>query len=191
MSAPDAEALQALRLPDPAARPRQVPWIGWYWLTTAGLLVLMAECLWLSRGIWLAEPSVRQLLTPVVALTGHALERPLLDDAWQVSRLDVTPVPTHPGSWRVRAMLGLQAGILQPLPELQLTYRDWQGRLAGRIRLAPADYLGSQHPALRRPGRLQPAGEMLRLDITVHQLPDENGHLPVFEQVDLRVLPWH
>ncbi|MEL0027767.1 MAG: DUF3426 domain-containing protein [Perlucidibaca sp.] len=185
MSTP--QNLDTLQLPVELTR-RPAPRRAGVWqaLVILGLLVVAAESLWLSRDFWLRQPGVRNFLAPRLDVFGYALERPYLPDAWRVSALTLRPEPSAPGVWHVEALVQHDADIFQHWPPLVLELRDWQGRLAGRRELQPADYLPAGLPASLDARALIAGGQPVRIHAALRFPVSSAGGTPAFEQVELR-----
>lgn len=162
----------------------------WALLAALGLVLVIAEGIWLSKDFWLGQPAVRMALTPVLDRAGYTLERPRLRDAWGVSGLNLSAeAGTGDRVLHLDAVLVNRAAILQPWPVLEVTLRDWQGRLAGRRQLAPAEYLPAGLPADLGPDALVASDRPLRIRVSV-QLPlREDGRAAPVEHAEMRPLP--
>lgn len=182
--------LQTLQLPVELTR-RQLPRRRRLWLALAlpGLITAAGEAIWLSQDFWLRQPGVRMVLTPVLDQAGYALRRPQLGDAWQVSALTLRAEPAAAGVWHVDALLSHDADILQTWPTLQLSLRDWQGRLAGQRTLQPVDYLPTTLPVRLGPQALVASDQPVRIQVAVRMPARADGQLPSFEQAELSVQP--
>lgn len=184
------QKLQTLQLPVELTRQQPLRRRGlWLMLALAGLLLAAAETLWLSQDFWLRQPAVRNLLTPLLDQAGYTLKRPQLTAAWRVSALTLRAEPAAAGVWHVDALLQHHADILQPWPVLQLSLRDWQGRLAGQRRLLPADYLPEGLPRHLGPQALTGSGQPVRIHVAVRIPAQADGQIPVFEQAELSAQP--
>lgn len=161
----------------------------WLLLIISGTLLAGAEAIWLSRNYWLQQPFVRMALTPLLARTGHELQRPLLPQAWQVAGLTLRSEPLDAAAWHVDALLSHQADILQPWPTLNLRLRDWQGQTIATRRLEPADYLPADLPPHLGPQALIASEQPVRISVAVAIPARADGGLPAFEQAELSPQP--
>lgn len=161
------------------------------WLLAAllGLFVVSGESLWLARDWLLGQPAFRAIATPLLSPLGYELQRPHLQDAWQLTGMTLRAEAGTRDVWHVDAVLTNQASILQPWPALRLSLRDWEGRLVARRVLAAADYLPADLPPAFAPAALIESDQPVRIRISVRIPADVNGRVPGFEQVDLRPLP--
>ena len=154
------------------------------WLLLLGLLLIAAQLLWLLRPLWLAHPGVRQVLTPVVTALGSSLERPVLRDVWQTSRVDLVADAATPGVWQVSAVLMHSARILQPWPVLELQMKNEAGDIVGSRQLMPSDYL----PASGAVDLLE--GEQpVQIQVGIRQRAAADGSYPAFASAALTPLP--
>jgi hypothetical protein len=163
----------------------------WPWLLLAiisGLLII-AQATWLSQNFWLQQPLVRSTLTPLLDRAGYTLKRPILNDAWEVSALNLSAEASSSNIWHLDAVLTNRARILQPWPTLQVNLRDWQNSLVGRRNVEALDYLPAGLPPRFAPDALIAYGQPVRIRVSIVLEADTNGRFPVFEQAELKALP--
>ena len=94
---------------------RQWPWFILAFIAT---ILVIAQSLWLSQQFWLQQPLVRSVLTPALDRIGYTLNRPILDNAWEVTGLSLSSEPSSATVWHLDAVLTNRARILQPWPAL-------------------------------------------------------------------------
>lgn len=187
---PSLARLRDLQLPV-ELRPSQPPAgrFGWALLTVIGLLICIADGIWLSQDFWLAQPAVRVALTPVLDSVGYELRRPRLSDAWQTTALTMRAEPSDTKVWHIDALLTNRADILQVWPRLQLDLRDWQGQRIAQRLLQPADYLPAALPLRRDSQALIGSDQPVQISVAVTLPLDSDGQVTKFEQAELRPLP--
>jgi hypothetical protein len=163
---------------------------GKWWHISLGLvaIVLIIEAAWLSQNYWLAKTTVRQVINPILAPMGYTLRRPVLVNTWQINRLALKANPYDHRLWQGQAVIAHHADILQPWPTLELTLRDWQGRIIARGLLQPDQYLPATLPARYAADRLIAYNEPVLIEFAI-RLPTQTDELPAaVEQVELRAV---
>lgn len=165
---------------------RQWPWFILAFIAT---ILVIAQSLWLSQQFWLQQPLVRSVLTPALDRIGYTLNRPILDNAWEVTGLSLSSEPSSATVWHLDAVLTNRARILQPWPALQVSLRDWQNSLVGRRTISAADYLPAGLSAQFAPKALIASDQPVRIRVSVVLEPGSDGRYPIFEQAELKAQP--
>ncbi len=105
-------------------------------------LLLMAQVFFSERAPLAASARWRPVVTAVCDLTGCNVPAWHEPGAFAMLSRDVIAVPNRPGVLRVQASIRNDARWSQPWPVLVLSLSDANGRLLGRRRFMPGDYLG-------------------------------------------------
>ena len=105
-------------------------------------LVLLAQLFFGERDRLAANAQWRPVVSAVCGVTGCTVPAWHEPGAYAMLSRDVIAVPGRPGVLRVQASIRNDARWAQPWPVLALSLSDANGRLLGRRRFAPSDYLG-------------------------------------------------
>lgn len=114
----------------------------WVWLGIAlGLVLLVAQVLWLQFDQWATTPTGRAVYGPVCGVLG--CELPVQRDTSQLAtrNLAVRSHPSQPGTLLVNAVVVNQADFAQPFPVLELRFTTVRGILVAGRRFRPEEYL--------------------------------------------------
>ncbi len=156
---------------------------GMAWLYVPLLfVVIVALCGLLSYQLWmkqlvhfdegsLAHTKFIELTTPLAReLEKHDIELPLRRNLSQMELLSARtePHPTRSSTTLLRVSIVNRADISQPLPWLEMSLTDADGRLVSRRNLSPADYLYNNN-SLNQIG----AKELKRVTIELLSFPKQ------------------
>lgn len=122
---------------------------GLWWLGSALLLILLGLQIVLAERHRLAEDARwRGILDPLCGALGCSMPAWREPDAFALLSREVGPHPSVPGALLVIASLRNDARWPQPLPVVELTLADIDGKAIAMRRFGPQDYHGSATPLL-------------------------------------------
>ena len=136
--------------------PRPNPLVNLLWSLAAFVLLILLgwQVKYLVMEKYAQHENYRSYLAEFCKVAG--CELPLLRDSsrFTLTHTEVKLHPYMPGAIRITVKLVNEATFDQPYPDLQLTLTDKNGRIVGRRRFPPGDYLKAEQSDMLGSGEL-------------------------------------